>query len=131
MIQSLIAVILSGLILTCTRKQSLFEELDSADLYVGFWSFLSMFSSNHAIKYVSFPTQVLAKSAKVIPVIIVGSINGVYSFSKKTWVLAFMIAIGLFLFNFANVQGGVQSESLIGASLLMLSLFSDGYYAAT
>lgn len=47
-------------------------------MLVGIFQFVSMNSSNVALKYVSFPFVVLAKSAKVIPVILIGALRGVY-----------------------------------------------------
>jgi hypothetical protein len=59
-----------------------------------------MNSSVFAMKYVSFPFVVLAKSAKVIPVILVGALRGVYKPSMKQYCIAFFISLGLFVFNF-------------------------------
>ena len=39
--------------------------------------------SNKAMRYVSVPFVVLSKSAKVIPVILVGTLRGVYTPTKQ------------------------------------------------
>lgn len=44
---------------------------------------MSMNSSTFAMKYVSFPFVVLAKSAKVIPVILIGALRGQYNPTAK------------------------------------------------
>jgi hypothetical protein len=43
--------------------------------------------------------MVLAKSAKIMPVIIVGSWRGVYKMEKSQYLLATLITMGLILFN--------------------------------
>lgn len=71
---------------------------------VGLFQFVSMNSSNVALKFVSYPFVVLAKSAKVIPVILIGAIRGVYKPTTKQYCIAFLISIGLFIFNFYKVS---------------------------
>lgn len=89
-----------------------------------------MNSSNVALKFVSYPFVVLAKSAKVIPVILIGAIRGVYKPSFKQYCIAFLISIGLFIFNFykgSNKKGGdTSSADLWGLLLLLASLCFDG-----
>ena len=59
---------------------------------------LSSWCQYEALKYVSFPTQVLAKASKVIPVMIMGKVvsNNVYEMYQ--YVTAIMISIGMTLF---------------------------------
>jgi len=63
-----------------------------------------MNTSTIAIKYVSFPFVVLAKSAKVIPIILMGAIRGVYNPSRQQYFIAVFISLGLFIFNFFKVS---------------------------
>ena len=56
------------------------------------------------MKHVSFPFVVLSKSAKVIPVIIVGAIRGVYKPTTKQYFIAFFISLGLIIFNMDKVS---------------------------
>lgn len=98
------------------------------DIVVGLFQFVSMNSSNVALKYVSFPFVVLSKSAKVIPVILIGAIRGVYKPDMKYYCIAFLISIGLFIFNFYKGSSKKDSSSadLWGLLLLLASLTFDG-----
>ena len=60
--------------------------------------------SNKAMGLVSYPFVVLSKSAKVIPVILVGAIRGVYKPDMKQYLVAIFISSGLVLFNMAKVS---------------------------
>jgi hypothetical protein len=53
---------------------------------------------------VSYPFVVLSKSAKVIPVILVGTLRGVYSPKPKQYAIAFFITMGLVIFNLNKVS---------------------------
>lgn len=86
------------------------------DILVGLFQFVSMNSSNVALKYVSFPFVVLAKSAKVIPVILIGACRGVYKPDFKQYCIAFLISIGLFIFNFYKVSALRKSIQVSTAS---------------
>lgn len=62
---------------------SLNQGLTKGDALVGILNFCSMNCSSYAMKEVSYPFVVLSKSAKVIPVILVGKIRGVYDPTLK------------------------------------------------
>lgn len=83
---------------------SIFKQLTTGDILVGCFQFGSMNASTLALKFVSFPFVVLAKSAKVIPIILMGAIRGVYNPTKKQYFIAFFISFGLFIFNFYKVS---------------------------
>ena len=73
----------SGLIVPIVLKisyaqASLTDCLTTRDVYVGCLGFGSMYCSNFAMKLVNYPFVILAKSAKIMPVMIVGSIRGTY-----------------------------------------------------
>ena len=57
--------------------------LTKGDAIVALLNFCSMNCSSYAMKGVSYPFVVLSKSAKVIPVILVGTIRGVYTPKPK------------------------------------------------
>ena len=52
--------------------------ITKGDIVVGLLNFFSKFFTNYSLKFVNYPVTVLAKSAKVIFTILVGSIRGVY-----------------------------------------------------
>ena len=96
------------------------------DLIVGLLNFLTMYCSNFALKYVNYPFMVLAKSAKIMPVVITGWIRGIYKLSYMQMGLAVTISVGLVLFNSSKVQS-FEEDSSIGVILVLISLFFDGF----
>eukprot|EP00331_Platyophrya_macrostoma_P029738 CAMPEP_0176456604 /NCGR_PEP_ID=MMETSP0127-20121128/31390_1 /TAXON_ID=938130 /ORGANISM="Platyophrya macrostoma, Strain WH" /LENGTH=347 /DNA_ID=CAMNT_0017846601 /DNA_START=31 /DNA_END=1074 /DNA_ORIENTATION=+ len=72
---------------------------------------LSMFGSNAALKYISYPIQALMKSSKIISVMLISAVSGTEKFSKIQYVSATIITLGIIIFNVFDS---------------LLSLFSDG-----
>ena len=60
--------------------------------------------SNKAMGLVSYPFVVLSKSAKVIPVILVGALRRVYKPDTKQYLVAIFISSGLVLFNLGKLE---------------------------
>jgi len=81
-IQYFSAVLISAVIIIVSG-QSLFSELTWDDVIVAFFIFVSMNFSNKAMGLVSYPFVVLSKSAKIIPVILVGTLRGIYTPSRQ------------------------------------------------
>ena len=73
--------------------------------------------------------MVLAKSAKVLPVVLTGWLLSVYKISMVQVLIAITITVGLVIFNISKVNG-LQDESLYGIGLVMLSLLFDGLVGA-
>lgn len=73
--------------------------------------------------------MVLAKSAKVLPVVLTGWLLAVYKISMVQVLIAVTITAGLVIFNISKVNG-LQDESLYGIGLVMLSLLFDGLVGA-
>lgn len=90
-----------------------------------------MYCSNFALKFVSYPFVILAKSAKILPVCFVGVLLGVY---KITWVqgaLFVVITSGLVVFNLAKIKSEhIEDENPIGLMLVLASLLMDGFLNA-
>jgi len=59
---------------------------------------MSSWCQYEALKYVSFPVQVLAKAGKVIPVMLMGRVVSRQTYSLLEYITAAMISIGLFMF---------------------------------
>jgi UDP-galactose transporter B1 len=89
---------------------------------------ISMFGSNAALKYVSYPIQALMKSSKIISVMLISAISGTEKFSKIQYVSATVITLGIIIFNvFDSGKKGKETQTtLIGLALILLSLFCDG-----
>ena len=125
--QSLIAVLISMAIIKFGGMGSLFEDFSRGDLIVGILNFLTMYCSNFALKFVNYPFMVLAKSAKILSIILTGLLTGVY---KLTWAqvgIAITITTGLIIFNSNKVAGGFADESIFGIVLVLVSLLFDGF----
>ena len=110
--QYAIAMTLAAIIITaCAPKTAgrsttdmLSESLTYNDMVVAFFGFCSMNFSNMAMSLVSTPFVMLSKSAKVIPVILVGTLRGVYKPNAMQFVIAVVISAGLMIFNANKVS---------------------------
>lgn len=72
------AILISSTIITVFRMGSLFGQFHRGDATVGTLNFVTMFCSNYSLKFVNYPFMVLAKSAKVLPLVLTGWLTGVY-----------------------------------------------------
>ncbi|XP_050428266.1 solute carrier family 35 member B1 [Adelges cooleyi] len=94
---------------------------------------LAMVFSNMALRWVNYPTQVVAKSGKPIPVMILGVVLGRKSYPLKKYLFVLLVVIGVALFMFKDGKSKAsQSESILGLGevLLILSLTMDGITGA-
>ena len=93
----------------------------------------AMVSSNMSLQFVNYPTQVIGKSCKPIPVMIFASIFGkkVYNLSKYLSVLIIVIGIVIFMYK-EDRKTMIRSSSYFdfGERLLLLSLIMDGVTAS-
>jgi len=90
---------------------------------------ISACAQYEALKYVSFPTQTLSKSCKIIPVMLIGkSIHG-KSYSNIEYIEAVLITTGSALFFLNEKKGGkgAETDSAFGIFLLALYLTSDAF----
>lgn len=72
---------------------------------------LAMVCTNMALQFVSYPTQVIAKSSKPIPVMILGVLLGKKSYSWKKYFVVFLVVVGVALFLYKDKKGPNLSES--------------------
>jgi UDP-galactose transporter B1 len=92
---------------------------------------LAMISSNMALRWVAYPTQVVAKAAKPIPVMILGVLLGRKSYSKQKYLFVLTIVIGVILFMYKEGKVNKYHENArLGELLLFLSLTMDGLTGA-
>lgn len=92
---------------------------------------LAMVCSNMALQWVPYPTQVVGKSAKPIPVMILGVLIGRKSYTLQKYFFVLMIVVGIVLFMLKEKAGSASQETLgIGELLLCLSLTMDGLTGA-
>lgn len=109
----------------------------------------AMVSSNMALKHVSYPTQVVGKSCKPIPIMILGVLIGRkrHTLKKYLFILLIVIGVALFMYKkditfqdlFSDEKTSTNSNSTLdylltnlglGELLLILSLSMDGVTGA-
>lgn len=93
---------------------------------------LAMVSSNKALMWVNYPTQVIGKSCKPIPVMILGVLIGRKSYPLLKYLFVFLIVAGVALFMYKDKPSSNNEMSGIGVGeiLLILSLLCDGLTGA-
>ncbi|EGC29888.1 hypothetical protein DICPUDRAFT_42238 [Dictyostelium purpureum] len=92
---------------------------------------ISTFLSNQSIRYISYPTQVLAKSCKPIPVIFMGLILFKRKYPPLKYVVVFLISLGISLFMLVGSSNKKNilnegSNHVFGNFILFVSLMMDG-----
>ncbi|XP_058452984.1 solute carrier family 35 member B1 homolog [Malaya genurostris] len=93
---------------------------------------LAMISSNMALRWVAYPMQVVAKSAKPIPVMLLGVMFGrkSYTLQKYCFVLLIVIGVVLFMFKEGKTNDSPLEREGLGQLLLIMSLTMDGLTGA-
>ncbi|XP_001599843.1 adenosine 3'-phospho 5'-phosphosulfate transporter 1 [Nasonia vitripennis] len=92
---------------------------------------LSSWCQYEALKYVSFPSQVLAKASKIIPVMIMGKIVSRTKYEYYEYVTAILISIGMLMFMLGSTDhknDGATTFSgvlLLGAYMMLDSFTSN------
>ena len=79
--------------------------------YYGICSFtylLAMVTSNKALSWVNYPTQVIGKSCKPIPVMILGVLVGGKKYPLLKYLFTLMIVGGVALFMYKDKAGKVS-----------------------
>ncbi|ESO86832.1 hypothetical protein LOTGIDRAFT_128290 [Lottia gigantea] len=93
----------------------------------------AMLASNHALQHVSYPTQVLGKTIKPIPVMILGVLiaRKRYPLVKYLFVLMIVLGVALFMYKDDKAAKSDKHEIGIGEFLLLVSLTLDGLTGAS
>jgi len=92
----------------------------------------AMFASNYSLNFVSYPTQVLAKSCKIIPVMLMNLIMGQHKYHLRDYLGMIGLTIGISMFML--FQAGAKNAgttSLYGLFSLAVSLALDAYTSPT
>eukprot|EP00474_Spongospora_subterranea_P008821 CRZ09279.1 hypothetical protein [Spongospora subterranea] len=89
----------------------------------------AMLSSNMALRFVNYPTQVLGKSCKMIPVMLMGVFINKKRYRKREYIQVLLISLGISIF--MGFQGSSDKRDAVqrieGVALLLISLFLDGF----
>jgi len=93
---------------------------------------LAMLFSNLALEYINYPTQVLGKSCKPIPILISGVLFAHKSYPYRKYLYILMIVTGMAIFLYKEKPGKSHGGFSFGAGefLLLLSLVMDGVTGA-
>jgi solute carrier family 35 (adenosine 3'-phospho 5'-phosphosulfate transporter), member B2 len=97
--------------------------------FASFSNIMSAWFQYEALKFVNFPTQVLAKSCKIIPVMIMGKIISKNKYEFYEYLTAVMISVGMifFLTGSADESKASAYTTLTGVFLLILYLIFDSF----
>lgn len=104
-------------------------------LLVAFVYVFAMYTSNEALKYVSYPAQALAKSCKMVPVMIGSIVLAGKRYAWQKYAAVALVTLGITAFQFAaptkkskggHKGGDAGTSEAAGLGLLALSLVFDG-----
>lgn len=98
-------------------------------LFSSLSNILSSWCQYEALKYVSFPTQVLGKASKMIPVMLMGKIVSKKTYHYYEYFIAGMISVGvsLFLLSVATGKHNSAQTSLSGFCLMLGYMLFDSF----
>lgn len=84
-----------------------------------------------ALRYINYPTQVIAKSSKPIPVMLIGVLlaHKRYTIQKYFFVLMIVAGVVLFIYDGDKQKEGDGNQNL-GLMLIGMSLLCDGVLGA-
>lgn len=92
---------------------------------------ISSWAQYEALKYVSFPTQVLSKSCKIIPVMLVGILVNKKTYPLMEYLEALLITTGVAMFTFSEKRASLsdqdKTDSWFGIVLLAAYLLCDSF----
>ncbi|CAH0730810.1 unnamed protein product, partial [Brenthis ino] len=100
--------------------------------YCSLTNIISAWCQYEALKYVSFPTQVLSKSCKVIPVMLMGKLISRNKYEPYEYGTALLISVGMVLFMLGSHDDSAPwgTTRASGLCLLALYLWCDSFTAA-
>jgi len=92
----------------------------------------AVFGSNHALQYISYPSQVVGKACKPIPILIITGFVTRKRHNVSKYVSVFVLVIGVTVFLYSpdlqlDAASKESEQSAWGHVLLLTSLFCDGF----
>ncbi|KAI8044878.1 adenosine 3'-phospho 5'-phosphosulfate transporter 1 [Drosophila gunungcola] len=99
--------------------------------YASFSNIMSAWFQYEALKFVNFPTQVLAKSCKIIPVMLMGKLMSKAKYESYEYVTALLISLGMIFFMSGSSDSSKASgvTTLTGIFLLSMYMIFDSFTA--
>lgn len=97
--------------------------------YASFSNIMSAWLQYEALKFISFPTQVLAKSCKIIPVMIMGRIISRNKYEFYEYIVAIAISIGMIFFLSGSYDQSKHTPitTITGLFLLCMYMIFDSF----
>ncbi|KAL7642499.1 UNVERIFIED_CONTAM: hypothetical protein RMT77_007060 [Armadillidium vulgare] len=124
-VNRILAFLLAGTYLMVTRQSRHKAPLYKYS-YCSFSNIMSSWCQYEALKYVSFPTQVLAKASKIIPTMIMGKIVSGRKYEYYEYLTAVLISMGMTLFLLTSSDTHKQSAAATTVSGVIILI---GYMA--
>lgn len=128
-VNRVLALIVASIVVAVTRQPR-----HTAPLYKYFYSSFSNIMSSwcqyEALKFVSFPTQVLCKASKIIPVMLMGKVVSKKTYPYHEYVVAMLLSAGVSLFLLAADPTGRPTSvatSFAGAIILIGYMAFDSF----
>lgn len=81
----------------------------------------AMLASNHALQFVPYPTQVLGKSVKPIPVMILGVLLAGKRYPLRKYLFIILIVAGVAMFLYKEKKGATANVGFGFGELLLVS----------
>eukprot|EP01029_Cantina_marsupialis_P014049 TRINITY_DN3110_c0_g1_i1.p1 TRINITY_DN3110_c0_g1~~TRINITY_DN3110_c0_g1_i1.p1 ORF type:complete len:239 (+),score=26.38 TRINITY_DN3110_c0_g1_i1:361-1077(+) len=85
-----------------------------------------MWLSTFALRFVSYPTRVIGKCCKAIPVMVMNHFRGTHKYKINEISSVVLIVVGMILFSAFNKSSNSDTQ-LLGIIILMGSLICDGF----
>ncbi|XP_066149224.1 adenosine 3'-phospho 5'-phosphosulfate transporter 1 [Euwallacea fornicatus] len=115
----ILAFILSAIVIFCSRqprhKCPLYKYV-----FCSFSNIMSSWCQYEALKYVSFPSQVLAKASKTIPVMIMGKVISKTKYEFYEYVTALILSIGMLCFLLDTGEGKPNNPTTAFSGVILL-----------
>lgn len=129
-VNRILAFFVSATILFCTKQPRHRCPLYKY-VFCSFSNIMSSWCQYEALKYVSFPHQVLAKATKTIPVMIMGKIVSKTKYEYYEYVTAVILSIGMlfFMVDTGNDRANSTITTFSGVILLCSYIAFDSFTA--
>jgi len=127
-----LALVVAGIAVNMQRRRAPASVVAQAPLYKYSYSSVSNILSSvcqyEALKFVSFPTQVLAKSCKMVPVMLMGYVVNRKSYTLLEYAVAIAVTCGaaVFKLNEAN-DAPTKHTELVGILLIVGYMAMDSF----
>nr|CAD7587273.1 unnamed protein product [Timema genevievae] len=121
-VNRILAFALSGAYILCVRQPRHMAPLYKY-VYCSFSNIMSSWCQYEALKYVSFPTQVLAKASKIIPVMLMGKLVSRKKYDYYEYITAVLISVGMTFFMLGSSNQGKETGVTTFSGLVLLASY--------